>query len=738
MNKFIHTKNIWFADLETFSVNSNYFKKHAVYYIKDRKINYKYCATTYYAYSLVKLPVAFTQDNPKWHFINDLKDYNKKLIFGHDLLDMFKHIIYDSNKSRYRFNNVLYFHNGQNFDNYFILSWIKETKIFKYVNDEKIELDKHPYNFFVANMSQGYFLLSLYFWIEEKKKHCQVIINDSRKLIMGSVESISKSYANGIYKDRIVADFGNLDLNKKPLDVDYITDIDNQYWYTNDNKKIPLSDINKGGRYPNKNIAMIKDRVGNDSLIMAIVLSYLIIDGVISDIYSNRVFATIGSVSTMKYSKFMINKLGLKEKEDKDPKTFWNTYIFKIDKETKQKINEVFYPWCHGGFCSLNNEYANQLIESNNLKSIDVCSLYPSVCVNNQLPYGIYKKVKKLPKDLNNKFVFVYFEADKAQQLVKNCCDMLPLWWNKSLTDYERKTEYNNQHYTKQLKGPLYVYDVLPTCQNIWWNEKYFKFYGIKNITYYVFSADYYLKDFMAAMYEDKKNAKNEVQKLSAKLVLNSLTGKFGQKELKEVGLDLESIIDDNNLEDIIKEFILTETKNNEEEELNKRINKLVVGDIENLNVLKELEVPHGYFPAYAAITALGRYKTMFTQLELCYNNSDYLIGYSDTDSIKGIFDIDQKYLTTTKELGRWSEEWNNKAKYFKYLRPKVWGCATEDKQLYKVATGGINPNKLINTIKTIDNFNKDASIASTMTHRVIGGKIIIDKEKKISQLTLK
>ena len=67
-----------------------------------------------------------------------------------------------------------------------------------------------------------------------------------------------------------------------------------------------------------------------------------------------------------------------------------------------------------------------------------------------------------------------------------------------------------------------------------------------------------------------------------------------------------------------------------------------------------------------------------------------------------------------------------------------MWGCATEDKQLYKVATGGINPNKLINTIKTIDNFNKDASIASTQTHRVIGGKIIIDIEKKISQLTLK
>ncbi|MBR4485923.1 hypothetical protein IKS57_00890 [bacterium] len=55
---------------------------------------------------------------------------------------------------------------------------------------------------------------------------------------------------------------------------------------------------------------------------MAIVLAYLIVDGVISDTYSNRVFATIGSVSTMKYAKFMCSKLGLKKEEEKDPKTF--------------------------------------------------------------------------------------------------------------------------------------------------------------------------------------------------------------------------------------------------------------------------------------------------------------------------------------------------------------------------------------------------------------------------------
>ena len=734
----IQTKNLWFADLETFTINSNFFKKHAVYKIKEKDLDMKKCKTVSYCYSLVKIPVAFTPKNPQWHFIKDLKDYNKKIKYGYDIGHMFQTIIYDTEKGRYRYDNVLYFHNGHNFDNYFILSWIKDSKMFKYVNADKIETEKYPYNFFVANMSQGYFLLTLYFWIEEKKKHCRVIINDSRKLIIGSVESISKLYANGIYKDRIQKDFGNLDLNKKPLDIDFITDIDNDYWYLKDGKKVPLNILNSTSWHKNEDIKMIRERVGNDSLIMAIVLAYLIVDGVISDTGSNRIFATIGSVSTMKYAKFMCSKLGLKKEEEKDPKTFWNKYIFKITKEEKQKVNEFFYPWCHGGFCSLNNSYANKLIESNNLKSIDVCSLYPSVCVYNPLPYGNYKTYKKLPKNLNNKFVFVYFEAEEATQLINNCCDMLPLWWNKKLTPYEKETIYNKQHYTKHLRGPIVVYDILPTCKDIWFNENYFKFDGIKNITYYVFEQDYYLKDFMLTMYEAKKNAKNEIQKLSAKLVLNSLTGKFGQKEIKEVGLDLESIADNDTLEDILKEFILVETINNSDQKLQERINNLVVGDTEKLLILKSMEVPHGYFPCYAAITALGRYKTMLTQLKICYNNKEAMVGYSDTDSIKGIFKIDQKELTTNKELGKWSEEWNNQAKFFKYLRPKVWGCATADRNLYKVATGGVNPKKLINHLKTIDNFNMEATIPATQTYRIIGGKVLVDINKKLSQFTSK
>ncbi|MBR4485922.1 hypothetical protein IKS57_00885 [bacterium] len=118
----IQTKNLWFADLETFTINSNFFKKHAVYKIKEKDLDMKKCKTASYCYSLVKIPVAFTPENPQWHFIKGLKDYNKKIKYGYDIGHMFQSIIYDTEKSRYRYDNVLYFHNGHNFDNYFILS----------------------------------------------------------------------------------------------------------------------------------------------------------------------------------------------------------------------------------------------------------------------------------------------------------------------------------------------------------------------------------------------------------------------------------------------------------------------------------------------------------------------------------------------------------------------------------------------------------------------------------------
>ena len=50
-----------------------------------------------------------------------------------------------------------------NFDNYFLLYWIKESNLFKYVTDNQIETKKYQYNFFTANISDGYFSLTLYF-----------------------------------------------------------------------------------------------------------------------------------------------------------------------------------------------------------------------------------------------------------------------------------------------------------------------------------------------------------------------------------------------------------------------------------------------------------------------------------------------------------------------------------------------------------------------------------------------
>lgn len=726
----IHSANLWFADLETFTTTSQYFLKNAVYKIKDRKLSYKDCKTVCYCWSLFKIPCYFNPAVANQWILNKNLD---KVKYGVNLADLFNSIIFNSDKQRYYYNNVLFFHNGMNFDNYFILDWIKQSKAFKFIwVEDKLEPEKYPYNFFTASISQGYFSLEVYIWISSKKKHARIRILDSRKLITGSVESISNLYANGIYKDRILKDFGNLDLNKKPLELDYITDYDSEYWYTKYNEKIPFNAFKNVNRYKDTKIEMIKERVGNDSLIMGIIIAYLIVDGVISDIYSNRIFATTGAVATMKFAKDYITKNKISD-EEKDPKIFWNKYIFRIEKEDKEKVNEVFTPWCRGGFCSLNEDYQNKIITSDNLVSYDVTSLYPSICVNNALPYGSYKVYKHLPKDLNNKFVFVYFEVEEMEQLVLNVCNLLPVTFSH-ISNSEKEVLYGDKHYTRKLKNCVF-YDILDTCKNIWWNENYFKITGLQNIKYYVFNCDYWLKDFMLKHYEDKKNAKNEVQKLSAKLILNSLTGKFGQKELKEVGIDFYTATKDKTIKELIECFNLVENENNTQEQLLKRLDSTNINDIEKLIIYQNVTAPHSYYPAYAAITALGRFKTMFTQLKMCYNHPNNLIVYSDTDSMKGIGQLPKEEVTTNKELGLWSEEWNHKAKKLNVLRPKVWAVADEENKIYKIASGGINPEKIKQQILNFDDFNLNSEIKTTISHRVIGGKVIEDDIKLISKL---
>ena len=68
-------------------------------------------------------------------------------------------------------------------------------------------------------------------------------------------------------------------------------------------------------------------------------------------------------------------------------------------------------------------------------------------------------------------------------------------------------------------------------------------------------------------------------------------------------------------------------------------------------------------------------------------------------------------------------------------MRPKVWAVSDEENKIYKIASGGINPEKIKQQILNFDDFNLNSEIKTTISHRVIGGKVIEDDIKLISRV---
>lgn len=747
----IKSYRLWFADFETFTCETQFFKRYAKYK-EDGTIDYSKSRTALYAWSLVKVPVHYDnrskKEHPKWML--DTKPL--KPIMGVKLRDFFNKIIYDSDKQKYSMNNKVIFHNGMGFDQYFILDWLKEQEDFKeqlnndLYQENKIgktredRLNDRPYNFYTESRACQYFSLSIYFWIPEKKKHAIITFFDSRKWIPGSVENISKEYAVGkdaIMKDWLQEHYPNLDLHKQPLELDYIQDMDSEYIYTKDNEKFTIKNFTnlKRKNSSNDKVKMIQDRVVSDSVIMCLVVAYSILHEVIAILEDGRIKGTASSIALQKFSHEYCLKNNITNKEDKNPKTFWNKFIYKITEEDRAKVNNEFVNYRTGGFCSLNSDIKGKVIHRNDIRSYDVCSLYPSVCVNNMLPYGMYKIMKKLPKDLTNKFVFVYFEADRIIQLVKNCQDMIPYKW----LDGKRPLKV---HYTKDLQGTIKAFTILKSFKDLFMNENYFTIDNLHNVKYYVFNSDYYLKEFMEEKYKIKQHATKKSEKLAAKLIMNGFTGKPAQSEDTETAIDAYGFL---NMFDSIDEAY----------EKAKSLN--VIGEYQDFNILKEAwenkdmekvgnilfnmnnEVPHAYYPLYIAITSLGRYKTMKTSLDHAYNNPDTVIMYSDTDSIKLYGkELPQDIVTTKKDskLGYWLEEFHNDIDYFIAVRPKVWIGYDSKNDKYILASGGVNQKALEAYLRQHNNnlecLNYNVKLKDKASKRCLGGRVIIDIEKEL------
>lgn len=219
----------------------------------------------------------------------------------------------------------------------------------------------------------------------------------------------------------------------------------------------------------------------------------------------------------------------------------------------------------------------------------DYNSLYPSIMIKEDLPYG--ELCLEPPKDAKSYIAFysIYVERAKSKYIPWVLIDDKNVWAFKNETIYMTEPEF----------------------------KLFLKSYHVSNykiIDRYYFRTKWIFHKYLNQWYDLKKNATNQVDYNFSKLMMNSLYGKFGQNHIRK-----------------IKKPVFQTTK-----------------EIGNYNgwefVTKEIITrPRYYLPLAIAITSLARCK--FLEFYLKYQ---HIIVYGDTDS----FFTTLKLSYDSKELG--------------------------------------------------------------------------------------
>lgn len=189
-----------------------------------------------------------------------------------------------------------------------------------------------------------------------------------------------------------------------------------------------------------------------------------------------------------------------------------------MKKDTNEEIVEIVRKSYRGGITKVNPKYAG--IEFNDVISFDVNSLYPSVMYENPMPIGegkIYKSVEEGRNDNRHLFIIVAFV-----QYAQVRTGMHAFIGNTSGFSYARKYSYD---------------DVLENKMVYLWLDEFNLFKLVYDGQYEILKvvgwkkANFVFNDYIDRWYKVKENARNDVERSLAKLMLNSLYGKFGMND---------------------------------------------------------------------------------------------------------------------------------------------------------------------------------------------------------------
>lgn len=187
-------------------------------------------------------------------------------------------------------------------------------------------------------------------------------------------------------------------------------------------------------------------------------------------------------------------------------------------KDENEEINEIIRKSYRGGITKVNEKYKE--VDFDDVISFDVNSLYPSVMYDNPMPIGmgkIYNSIKECIED--KRYLYLVVVCVQKAKVREGFHSFIG---ENAGFSYSRKYEYRDE-----LKNVVLY---------LWKNEfqlfkRIYSFKGVisKVIGYKV--AFNVFKDYIDRWIEVKINAKTPAERQLAKLMLNSLYGKFGMND---------------------------------------------------------------------------------------------------------------------------------------------------------------------------------------------------------------
>lgn len=205
--------------------------------------------------------------------------------------------------------------------------------------------------------------------------------------------------------------------------------------------------------------------------------------------------------------------------------------------------------------------------------------------------------------------------------------------------------------------------------------------------------SDELFSSYVRHFFEQKRDAKDKLRRSVAKLMLNSLYGKFGQKDIesrirlvsRKVGDKLIKKHHYSYFSEISEDLVLIKygARLNEKIRLLYKDDESDEGYIEERNEYERLfKKERGMISAVQISCAITAYARM--SINIFKNIPDNKLYYSDTDSLVLQNPLPKEIIG--KELGEWKLEAAIKKGIF--IRPKLYAYYTDEDKLIKVASG--------------------------------------------------